>query len=739
VMNTPVQLPRKGEDCVQIGPGYDDRDFPGRTKNGHPIRSRDFGYFYCYSWQYALRSNRNLVMLESWNELHESTNICDCQEFGRKYIRLTRNYTRKFHTDYSKYSSVWCKLMHTNEDFLTVINDEEGLYQVDGGVVRYKDQSFGKEETDYLIDVPPKTDGKTAPSWRGSRQCRSTQFPDNPYIYFDIDDNFVSAKQNLSTKNQYYILVEYFDEGTDSFRIRYDAEPYKFTNPVKKENSHQWKFTTFYLQDAKFDNAQAKDINYYSFLKKGCDFSLDSMNDGDEYIGKVIVSSNPYFINIEPQEPIYLGIPTNVKISLITSYIDLLTSTKEITIEANKPEIIEPIKLEIVDLIKGPCSRKISFKKSGRFSLIAKDDKNNIESISKNFLVQKYRIESNSISLNKNDVKFTVTALDEKGNPDKNYRGTVWFPPVKMGDKTPTSYQFAENDAGKHQFSISFKTYGFNSIYIQDENNYLLEGQQQVIVPPPPCIIDFKSVPEESGLYLIYASDGWVKSDKINGDYAIKLRTKKSRSRYLYLNIDDNYYYDLPRYNDFYVNVEYLDKGKDSFYLQYDSYDCFDAKQGFKTAPLQIINKTDSGKWKWATFRLEDAKFINRTANGDFRIEPLDGSEYIRYISVSSSPGINRGISFKIELNKSGNNNQVKVTAVDLHNKTIKDYQGTICLMTLNATSPDSHSERSKESRIVYHTFNLNDYGEHQFEMPAQSAGKIFVYEVGNLNHWGIN
>jgi len=686
VMNTFVQMPRKGEDCVQIGPGYDDRDFPGRTKNGHPIRSREFGYFYCYGWQYAIRSNRNLVMLESWNELHESTNICDCQEFGRKYIRLTRNYTRKFQTDYSKYSSVWCELIHTNEDYLSVINDEEGLYQVNGGVVRYKDQPFRTEETDYLIDTPPKTDGKTAPSYRENRQCRNTQLPDNPYIYFDIDDAFVLANQSTNNDKSFYIFVEYFDEGTDSFRIRYDAEPYKFTNPVKKENSHQWKFATFYLQDAKFDNAQAKDINCYSFLKKGCDFSLDSMNDGNEYISKVIVSSKPYFINIEPQEPVYLGIQTEVKISLITSHIDLLSAKGAITIEANESETIEPVKMEVVNLIKEPRSMKISFKKSGRFSLIAKDDMNNIESFSKNFLVQKYRIETDPVSLNKNDVKFTVTVLDENGNPDKNYRGTIWFPPVIMGDKTPSHYQFTENDKGQYQFTTSFRTYGLNSIYIQDENNYVLEGQQQVIVPPPRCIIDFKSIPEESGLYLIYASDGWVKSDKIIGDYCYKLRSRKSRSRYLYLNIEDNYYYDLPRYNDFYVNVEYLDKGKDSFCLQYDSHDCFDAPGGFKNAPLQIINKTDSGQWKWATFRLEDAKFINRTANGDIRIEPLDESEYICRVSVSSSPGIDKGISFKIELNKSGENNQVKVTAVDLHSKMIKDYQETICIMTLNST-----------------------------------------------------
>jgi len=750
VMNTPVQMPRKGEDCVQIGPGYDDRDFPGRTKNGHPIRSRDFGYFYCYGWQYAIRSNRNLVMLESWNELHESTNISDCQEFGRKYIRLTRDYTKKFQTDYSKYSSVWCELMHTNNDFLTVINDEEGLYQVDGGVVKYVDQEFGKEETDYLIDTPPKTDGKTMPTWRGNRQCRSTQLPDNPYIYFDIDDNFVSAKQNQNKQNDFYILVEYFDEGTDSFRIRYDAEPYKLTAPVKKGDSRQWKFATFYLPDAKFNNSQAKDINYYSFLKKGCDFLLDSMKDGDEYISKVIVSSKPYFINIEPQEPVYLGIPIEVKISLIITHIDLLSAIGGITIEAEEPEIIEPIKIEVVDLIKEPRSFKISFRKPGRYSLIAKDSNNDIISISKNFLVQKYRIESDLVSLNKNDVKFIVTVLDEKGNPDKDYRGTIWFPPVKMGDKTPTSYQFTEGDQGKHPFTISFRTYGLNSVYIQDERNYTFEGQQQIIVPPPGCIIDFKPVPEESGLYLIYASDGWVKSDKKNGEYCYKLYSRKSQSRHLYLNIDDNSYYDLPRYNDFYINVEYLDKGTDSFMLQYDSNDCFDAPGGFKVSPFQMINKTNSGKWCWVTFRLEDAKFINRTNGADFRIVPLEGNEYIRSVSVSSSPGINKGINFKIEVNKTSNKNQIRIIAKDLYGEKIKDYQGTICIMILHPNFlPIFHSFNCRgdvaspfingRGNPAPTTYNLKDSGEYQIELPDKVFEKIFVYEVGNLNHWGIS
>lgn len=77
---------------AQIGPGYDDRAVPGRRT---PVREREDGRFYAWSWQQALASRPELVLLETWNEMHEGTEICASRELGSQYQDLTRQWTAK--------------------------------------------------------------------------------------------------------------------------------------------------------------------------------------------------------------------------------------------------------------------------------------------------------------------------------------------------------------------------------------------------------------------------------------------------------------------------------------------------------------------------------------------------------------------------------------------------------------------------------------------------------------------
>lgn len=74
---------------AQIGPGYDDRAVPGRRT---PVRERENGAFYAFSWQQALAQRPELVLLETWNEMHEGTEICPTRELGRQYVELTREW-----------------------------------------------------------------------------------------------------------------------------------------------------------------------------------------------------------------------------------------------------------------------------------------------------------------------------------------------------------------------------------------------------------------------------------------------------------------------------------------------------------------------------------------------------------------------------------------------------------------------------------------------------------------------
>ena len=75
---------------AQIGPGYNDSPVPGRTT---PHREREAGNFYRYSWQKAIAHQPELVLLETWNEMHEGTEICQTRETGLKYVELTAEWT----------------------------------------------------------------------------------------------------------------------------------------------------------------------------------------------------------------------------------------------------------------------------------------------------------------------------------------------------------------------------------------------------------------------------------------------------------------------------------------------------------------------------------------------------------------------------------------------------------------------------------------------------------------------
>ncbi len=76
-----------------VGPGYNDSAVPGRTT---PIRDREEGDFYRRNWEQVLGAGRHLAVVETWNELHEGTDICNSREYGRQYIEITAEYATKF-------------------------------------------------------------------------------------------------------------------------------------------------------------------------------------------------------------------------------------------------------------------------------------------------------------------------------------------------------------------------------------------------------------------------------------------------------------------------------------------------------------------------------------------------------------------------------------------------------------------------------------------------------------------
>lgn len=77
-----------------VGPGFSNTQF-GSGPNRLFTDRRD-GAYYEENLQRAVASGRQLLVVETWNELGEASGILETVEYGRQYIDLTRRYAELF-------------------------------------------------------------------------------------------------------------------------------------------------------------------------------------------------------------------------------------------------------------------------------------------------------------------------------------------------------------------------------------------------------------------------------------------------------------------------------------------------------------------------------------------------------------------------------------------------------------------------------------------------------------------
>jgi len=223
-------------DTAAIGPGYDHSAVPGRTPL---VRKRDDGNFYRRAWQRLLTKDVAarpwLVHVETWNEFHEGTEICETREYGRQYIDLTREFADQFHAG----------------------------KQLDPAILRSARKSGsaspGKPEGLSIFPLPDG-DGPVVETMIADRPAWTTQqnrfSGDLRYIYFDVDDAFL-----LDVDETVELIVEYFDAGPAHFLVEYDsADPqleglsqqFRPGTPQRINGTGQWKTARFKLPHARF-------------------------------------------------------------------------------------------------------------------------------------------------------------------------------------------------------------------------------------------------------------------------------------------------------------------------------------------------------------------------------------------------------------------------------------------------------------------------------------------------------
>lgn len=227
---------------ASVGPGYDHSAVPGRTPL---VAERKGGAFYESQWLKLLRRPPNFVMIETWNEWHEGTDVAESREYGRQYIELTRKYADLFKKGYCPPRPQGLYSRATNVTItLAADNSEAGLRQIDND------------------------DGVTIATTQLGRPARAIKATPNKgrYIYFGVDDSF-KADQPAD----YRLTVEYFDAATGELTVEYDgsdsAAPFngaytRAPQTIRLQGALQWRTAEFTLAKARFDNAQNRGADF---------------------------------------------------------------------------------------------------------------------------------------------------------------------------------------------------------------------------------------------------------------------------------------------------------------------------------------------------------------------------------------------------------------------------------------------------------------------------------------------
>ena len=75
-----------------VAPGFDDR----AVRQPGTVVPRDGGATYDRTWRAALAADPAWILVASWNEWHESSEIEPSREYGTRYLEATRTWAERF-------------------------------------------------------------------------------------------------------------------------------------------------------------------------------------------------------------------------------------------------------------------------------------------------------------------------------------------------------------------------------------------------------------------------------------------------------------------------------------------------------------------------------------------------------------------------------------------------------------------------------------------------------------------
>lgn len=242
---------------ASLGPGYDHSAVPGRTPL---VVDRRGGAFYEEQWLKLLRRPANFVMVETWNEWHEGTDVAESKEYGRRYIELTRKYAGLFKQGWRP---PWPKGAYSDAKSVSITlgatNREAGLRQIEN------------------------EDGLTAPATLANRAARIVQSAPGKgrYVYFAVDDSF-----KASDTTAFKLEVYYFDAAPGRLSVEFDGSderaPFsgaytRAPEQVQLGGTKSWRSAWFTLAGAKFGNGQNRGADF-RLVVEAPEFAVGNVN-----------------------------------------------------------------------------------------------------------------------------------------------------------------------------------------------------------------------------------------------------------------------------------------------------------------------------------------------------------------------------------------------------------------------------------------------------------------------------
>ncbi|MCB9884281.1 MAG: hypothetical protein H6838_02250 [Planctomycetes bacterium] len=237
--------PKLFDKVAQIGPGYDDRAVPGRRT---PVREREDGAFYRWSWQQVLARRPELVLLETWNELHEGTELCPTREAGRQYLDLTAQWIGKLRSGEDGGAPIelrWPQPRPQPDRSWGEAAKDQQQVAVDFATA----ERIGLREV-ALEDGPCRIDDGTLCAGKAAEGLGN-------YLYFQISDHFVfdgdgDFELQVRRRPEHRLWVEYDSHDAKATL----AGAYTTCRPASSRTDGDWLIETYELRRARFANRQ---------------------------------------------------------------------------------------------------------------------------------------------------------------------------------------------------------------------------------------------------------------------------------------------------------------------------------------------------------------------------------------------------------------------------------------------------------------------------------------------------